>query len=57
MSIGGIEILIVIAIVVVLFGAPIATFLLGYFVGRRSSRVVSPPETAAPQPPEEPSDE
>jgi Sec-independent protein translocase protein TatA len=47
---GIIELLIIIAILVVLFGAPVLTFLLGYSVGRRSSRSeaeIAPAEPAA----------
>lgn len=35
MSIGGAELLFVIAIAVILFGAPVLTFLLGYTLGKK----------------------
>jgi cytochrome c oxidase assembly factor CtaG len=56
---GATEILIILAIVLLLFGAPVLTFLLGYTVGRR--RAQSPPSpadvAAGSSTPKEPDDE
>jgi Sec-independent protein translocase protein TatA len=61
MGIGAQEILIIGVIVVLLFGAPILTFLLGYVVGRKRSQDVAreAPTVPATKPPskEQPFDE
>lgn len=55
MGIGAQEILIIGAIVVLLFGAPILTFLLGYMVGRKRAQDISreAPTVPVTQPPSE----
>lgn len=47
------ELVIVVFIVLVLFGAPVLTFLLGYTLGKKSSVTPRPP-TSAPSTSEEP---
>ena len=49
---GPLEILIVVAIAALLFGAPVVTFLLGYGLGRRKAASQVPESTADEQPDE-----
>jgi len=44
-SIGGLELLVLIAIAVVLFGAPVLTFLMGYALGKKKAE---PTDAASP---------
>jgi len=43
-GVGPLEILIVVAIAALIFGAPVVTFLLGYGLGRRKADAAEPPE-------------
>ena len=46
-SFGPLELLIIIAIAALLFGAPIVTFLLGYGLGQRRAAAEKPPTRGA----------
>lgn len=57
-GVGAVELLILIAIAVILFGAPILTFLVGYALGKKQagSEPTSSEESPTPSPAEEHSD-
>lgn len=52
LGIGATELVIIIAIALVLFGAPVLTFLMGYSLGRKAS-APGPRDPAEPTRPEE----
>jgi hypothetical protein len=54
-SIGGLELLVLIAIALVLFGAPVLTFLMGYALGKKQTGAAdeAPPQSGPALPAEE----